>query len=71
VDEDNVVKPIYYGRIEVQDNGAGIWEPTFEWLYEFLNRSIELSRNLIQLGFSRRVRVLSEMGKIWREALVS
>jgi hypothetical protein len=69
VDDDNVVKPIYYGKIEVQNNGAGVWEPTVEWLNEFLNRSIELSQNLIQLGFSRRVRVLSEMGKIWREKL--
>jgi len=30
---------------------------------------MELSQSLLQLGFSRRVRVLSKMGKIWREKL--
>ena len=39
MDDVNVVEPIYYGGIEVQDNGAVVLEPTFEWLYEFLNRS--------------------------------
>jgi len=35
VDDDNVIKPIYYGKIEVQNNGTGVLEPTVKWLNEF------------------------------------
>jgi len=69
VDENNAVKPIYFTKIETRDDGSGVYEPTVEWLDRFLNRSVELSQSLLQLGFRRRIRVLSEMGKIWSEKL--
>lgn len=71
MDESNFVKPIYVSKIETRDDGSGIYEPTVEWMDKFLTQSVRLSQSLVQLGFRKRVKVLNEIGKIWREKLPS
>lgn len=46
-------------------------EPTEEYLKSLLDRSRDIVRELLELGFERRVRVLHSVGRLWRERLES
>ncbi|MCX8185085.1 MAG: aldehyde dehydrogenase family protein [Sulfolobales archaeon] len=50
---------------------ASTSEPTEEYLRQLLESSEKVSDELLRIGFDRRVRVLAEIGRLWRSKLSS